>query len=152
MSDHPLWSIVLNRPLVAALAAMFSSQLFKALKPLARGRLPRFRDISNYGGWPSSHTAFIVACAAAVGIVEGFDSSLFAVAATVGCILVYDILKMRRVVDLNAREVDRLLERSSLRREEEPPQFESHSLVEVAGGVLWGIAWAAAVCLLWPSA
>jgi len=80
MKDFRVWEILLNPPLVAALSAMASSQLFKALKPLAKGRMPDLRKIADYGGWPSSHTAFIVACTVSVGIVEGFRSSLFALA------------------------------------------------------------------------
>ena len=130
---------------------MLSSQVFKTLKPLAAGRLPKLRDVANYGGWPSSHTAFIVACTAGVGLAEGFGSSLFALAFTVCCIIVYDILKMRRIVAQDSREVDRLLERSSLSRAEVPPQFEGHSVSEILGGVAWGIAWAVLVCLTWPA-
>jgi uncharacterized protein len=152
MGDHRVWDIVFNRPLVAALVAMLSSQVFKTLKPIVKGKVPMLCDLSNYGGWPSSHTAFIVACTVAVGIVEGPGSSLFAVALTVCCILVYDILKMRRIVALDDREVDRLLERSSMTRTEKPPQFEGHSPREILGGIIWGLAWAIAVCLLWSAA
>jgi uncharacterized protein len=151
MSDNQIWHIISNRPLVAAVAAMASSQIFKTLRPVIAGKRPRIRDVFNYGGWPSSHTAFIVSCAAAVGLTEGFDSSLFAVAVTVGCILVYDILKMRKVVALGQRETDRLLEKSSMARAEVPPQFAAHSPWEILGGVLWGGAWAAVVCALFPS-
>ncbi len=149
MKDYRLWEMALSPALVSAVSAMASSQLFKALKPLARGRLPDLRKIVDYGGWPSSHTAFIVACAVAVGIVEGFRSSLFAAVAVVASILVYDILKMRRVVDLDGREIDRLLARSGMGRSERPPQFKGHSKAEVAWGAVWGCAWAIAVCALW---
>ena len=149
MKDYRFWEMLLNPPLVAAVAAMASSQLFKALKPLAKGRLPDLRKIVDYGGWPSSHTAFIAACALSVGVVEGFRSTLFALAGVVASILVYDILKMRRVVALDGREIDRLLARSSLARAEVPPQFEGHSPAEVVGGLLWGCAWAIAVCAVW---
>jgi uncharacterized protein len=149
MVDFRLWDLVLNRPLIASLAAMGSAQLFKTLKPLASGKLPDLRRITHYGGWPSGHTAFIVSCALAVGLVEGFGSSLFAIAAVLASYLVYDILKMRRVVSLDAREIDRLLERSSMERAEASPQFEGHSPSEVLGGILWGCAWAVGVCALY---
>jgi uncharacterized protein len=149
MKDYRLWEMALNPPLVAAVAAMASSQLFKTLKPLAKGRLPDIKKLVDYGGWPSSHTAFIVACALATGIAEGFRSSLFALAGVVASILVYDILKMRKVVELDGREIDRLLERSSMSRTEPPPQFKGHSPAEVVGGIIWGCAWAVAVCAMY---
>jgi acid phosphatase family membrane protein YuiD len=149
MKDYRFWQMILNPPLVAAFSAMVSSQIFKALKPLAKGKMPDLRKIVDYGGWPSSHTAFIVACTVSAGIVEGFRSSLFAVALVVACILVYDILKMRRVVALDGREIDRLLERAAMSRAEGPPQFEGHSPAEVFAGVAWGCVWAIGVCALW---
>ena len=146
MKDYRFWEMLLNPPLVAAVAAMASSQLFKALKPLAKGKLPDLRKIADYGGWPSSHTAFIAACALSVGIVEGFRSGLFAVALVVACILIYDILKLRRVVELDGLEIDRLLSLGSMTRAETPPQFKGHSPAEVVGGVLWGFVWAIGTC------
>ena len=148
MKDYRIWEMLLNPPLVAALSAMASAQTFKALKPLLKGEVPDLRKIVDYGGWPSSHTAFIAACTLSVGIVEGFGSSLFAVVGVVASILIYDILKMRRVVALDGREIDRLLARSSLSREEAPPQFKGHSPAEVVAGLVWGFAWALLVCAL----
>lgn len=149
MKDFRVWDIFLNPPLVAAVAAMASAQVFKTLKPLAKGKAPDLRKIADYGGWPSSHTAFITACAVAVGVVEGFRSSLFALAAVVAGILIYDILKLRMVVSLDGKEIDRLLARSSLDRAERRPQFEGHSLAEVLAGLAWGLVWAIIVCALY---
>jgi hypothetical protein len=56
---------------------------------------------------------------------------------------------MRRVVALNVREIDRLLARASQSRLETPPQFKGHSPGEVVGGIVWGAAWAIAVCALY---
>jgi uncharacterized protein len=149
MVEYRFWDMLLNRPLVAALAAIASAQLLKTLKPLATGKRPDFRKFFHYGGWPSSHTAFIVCCALSVGLVEGFGSSLFAIGAVLASFLVYDILKMRKVVSLDGREIDRLLERASLERVEAAPQFEGHSPAEVLAGVAWGCAWAIGVCALY---
>jgi acid phosphatase family membrane protein YuiD len=151
MKDFRIWELLINPPLVASLAAMLSAQVFKALKPLAKGEGFDLRKIAYYGGWPSSHTAFIAACALSVGIVEGFRSSLFALAGVVASMLIYDILKMRRVVDMQGREIDRLLRLSGLRRAEEPPQFRGHSPSEVVAGLAWGSAWAIATCAVWPA-
>jgi uncharacterized protein len=149
LKDFKFWEIVLNPPLVAALAAMASSQVFKTLKPLFLGKLPDLRKLTDYGGNPSSHTAFIAACTLAAGITEGFRSSAFAVAAVIACILIYDILKLRRTVELNGRETDRLLENAGLERSARLPQFRAHTPPEVFAGVAWGFFWAALVCVLW---
>jgi acid phosphatase family membrane protein YuiD len=149
MRDFRFWELVLNPALIASLGAMASSQAFKTLKPIAVGKAPDLRKFVDYGGWPSSHSAFIAACAASIGIVEGFRSSAFALAGVVASMLIYDILKMRRVVDLDGREIDRLLDLAGLERREKPPQFRGHSQGEVIAGIAWGCAWAAGICALW---
>jgi uncharacterized protein len=150
MKDYRFWEMLFSPPFVAAISAMASSQVFKAFKPIAKGRMPDLRKVFDYGGWPSSHTAFIVACALSLGLVEGFRSSIFALAVVVASILIYDILKLRRVVELDGREIDRLLALGSLGRAETPPQFRGHSPGEVVAGILWGCAWALAVCAVYP--
>ncbi len=141
MRDYKIWEVLLNPALVAAAFAMASSQLFKTLRPLFAGKRHDFdlRRLTSYGGFPSGHTAFITACAAGVGIDSGFSSSLFALAVVVACILIYDILKQRMVIDLTRRETDRLLAVNRLEPLARTPQFKAHSLSEVIGGGVWGI-------------
>jgi uncharacterized protein len=141
MRDFKLWEVVFNPPLVGALLAMASAQFFKAMiKPLFRGKLPDLRRISDYGGFPSGHTAFIVACAAGVGVSEGFRSPLFGLAAVTAAILVYDIIKLRKTVEVTWNETKRLLAEQGLEPAVKPPQFRGHSIPEVIGGGIWGLA------------
>jgi acid phosphatase family membrane protein YuiD len=149
MKDFRIWNIFFNPVLVASLAAQFSSQLFKVIKPVFRGKRPDVGKLADYGGFPSAHTAFIAACAASIGVTEGFGSGLFALAAVVASILIYDIVKLRKTVELNGRETDRLLENSKLERLAELPQFRAHSTGEILGGMAWGVAWAILICLVW---
>lgn len=141
MRDFRVWELFLNPSLMGACIAMASAQVFKAIvKPLFRGKLPDLRKISDYGGFPSGHTAFIVACAVGVGVEAGFRSTLFALASVTSAILIYDIIKLRKTVDLSRRETDRLLAKAGLEPEEIPPQFKAHSIGEIMGGAIWGIA------------
>jgi uncharacterized protein len=149
MKDFRIWDVIFNPALIAALAAQVSSQLFKVVKPVFGGGRPDMGKLTDYGGFPSAHTAFIAACAASLGITEGFRSGIFALAAVVAAILIYDIVKLRKTVALNARETDRLLEDRKLARLEKLPQFRAHSIGEVLGGIAWGIAWAMLVGLVW---
>lgn len=150
MKDFRVWEIALNPPLVSALAAMASSQVFKFFRGAIRARRFDLSRISDYGGFPSSHTAFAVACAAGLGISEGFRSGAFALSVVVAAIFIYDILRLRPTVAQSRKDVARLLEKAGLGQSEPTPQFEAHSLFEVAAGIVWGIAWAALVCFLWP--
>jgi acid phosphatase family membrane protein YuiD len=148
MRDFRIWEIFLNAPLLAAAFAMGSAQLYKAFKPLFTGKGFSFKSIADYGGFPSGHTAFIVACAIALGIDSGFRSGIFALAVTVACMLIYDIIKQRKVVDLTRQETDRLLVKAGLTPLEPAPQFKAHSVAEIVGGGIWGAVCAVAFCFL----
>ena len=150
MKDFRFWELAFNPALVASLSAMATSQVFKFLRAIAREGRIDLKRISDYGGFPSSHSAFAVAGAVAIGITEGYKSAAFALAVIVAGIFIYDILRLRPTIAQSKKELDRLMERGGLERAERAPQFEAHSLSEVVAGVAWGLVCAVAVCLLWP--
>ena len=150
MKDFRFWELALNPSLVAALGAMASSQIFKFVRAMLREGRVDLRHISDYGGFPSSHSAFAVACAFAIGITEGYSSAAFAIGVIVAAIFIYDILRLRPTIAQSKKELDRLIEKGGLERIDRAPQFEAHSLTEVIAGIVWGLACAALVCLLWP--
>jgi len=147
--DYAVWKILANPAAASAILAQLSSQLFKVLAPIAHGRRPEFKRLSEYGGFPSGHTAFITGVTAAAGFTQGFDSGLFAVAAVTAAILIYDILKQRRAVDETMQATRLLLAKNGLQWPHEPPQFKAHTTIEVLGGAIWGVLVALAVCLMW---
>ncbi|MGO8694060.1 MAG: divergent PAP2 family protein [Rectinemataceae bacterium] len=138
MRNHAASSILSNSVLIAALASMVSSQLFKVFLPLAGGRAPDFRRVADYGGFPSAHSAFISACAFSIGLTEGFSSGLFALAVVCAAIIISDILRLRRTVEQSRIDIARLLEKVELPGPERATQFRSHTPVEVVAGVVWG--------------
>lgn len=138
MRDPGFLSLFANRALMAALAAMASSQLVKVLAPLARGRAPDLRRLGDYGGFPSAHSAFISACAFEIGLVDGFGSGIFALAAVSAAIIISDILRLRSTVERSKADIEVLFERTGLARPGAAPQFRSHSPLEVLAGILWG--------------
>ncbi|NPV01497.1 MAG: divergent PAP2 family protein [Brevinematales bacterium] len=148
-NDWKFWELLFNKPLVSALAAQLSAQLFKVILPVFKGKPPDFRQLSKYGGIPSGHTAFIVAAAAAIGITAGWTSPVFAIAGTVSAILIYDILKLRTAVECSLEMGQKALEGTKQTYERKIPQFKGHSPVEVIAGIIWGIAVAVGICLLW---
>jgi acid phosphatase family membrane protein YuiD len=148
-NDWKFWELILNKPLVSALAAQLSAQLFKVILPVFRGKLPDIRQLSKYGGIPSGHTAFITAAAVAIGITAGWKSPVFAIAGTVSAILIYDILKLRTAVECSLEMGRMALDGTKQAYERKVPQFKGHSPLEVIAGMAWGIAAAVGVCLLW---
>ena len=70
--------------LILAVAAWAAAQPIKLLLQfLGERRLDLERALGS-GGMPSSHSAFVCACAASTGKLYGFSSALFAIAAVVG--------------------------------------------------------------------
>ena len=150
MKDFRFWELALNPSLVAALGAMASSQVFKFIRSILRDGRVDLKRISDYGSFPSSHSAFAVAGAVAIGINQGFKSAAFALAVIAAAIFIYDILRLRPTIAQSKRELDRLIEKNGLERLEDAPQFEAHSQTEVIAGIVWGILCAVLVSLLWP--
>src|SRR5688572_16552884 len=80
-------------PILAGLIA-------QALKPLLNKQWyaqldPDGRKIPRYGGMPSAHTTFIFSLATVVGMVDGFTSTTFAIAAVLVILVMDDALRMR---------------------------------------------------------
>lgn len=99
---------IYNFPLLSALISMIIAQMIKAPLNLAVHRTWRPEVCFSTGGMPSSHSAAAASLAASVGIVEGFGSSLFAVAAVVCTITAYDAAGIRRHAGLHAALLNRI--------------------------------------------
>ena len=79
-----------NLILNLAIAAWAAAQVLKFLIVLITKRRLDWRHILSSGGMPSSHSAFVCACAAAVGYMYGWSSLIFSVAAVVAIVVMYD--------------------------------------------------------------
>jgi hypothetical protein len=95
-------------PIIAGLG----SQLLK-LAFTVRGGKPDWRVLNEYGGMPSSHTAFMVSLSTAVGLHEGFRSAAFAVAFITMLIIVRDAIGFRQYLSEHGRLIKGLLENLS---------------------------------------
>nr|ACN36438.1 unknown [Zea mays] len=70
-----------NCPLVAAVLAFAIAQSIKVLTTWYKENRWDAKQLVGSGGMPSSHSATVTALAVAVGLQEGFASSLFATTA-----------------------------------------------------------------------
>jgi uncharacterized protein len=102
--------IAWNPPLLLALFAMASAQLFKFVAAFVVRRRVDFTRLLGTGGMPSSHSASVTALSAAVGIGQGWNSTLFGVAAFVSLIVMYDATGIRRAAGRQAQILNRVLE------------------------------------------
>jgi len=104
----PLAALFTNGVLWWGLAACGLAQLSKLLIELAVHRRWNPRVLIETGGMPSSHSALITGTAAGIGWQAGFADPIFALAATLAFIVLYDASGVRRNAGLIAARVNAL--------------------------------------------
>ena len=97
-----------NGVLAWGLAACGVAQLSKLLIELVVHRRWRPAVLIETGGMPSSHSALMTGTAAGVGWTLGFDDALFALAATLAFVVLYDASGVRRAAGLTDARVNAL--------------------------------------------
>lgn len=144
---------VFSYPLWAALLGNISAQIAKAIVQGIQGRTLKPEVIFASGGMPSSHSATVSALAMGVGLHDGFDSSVFTIAAVFACVVAYDAMGVRLAAGRHAAALNVIVEElralTELAKEKRPDRgrlvmqrFQErigHSLQEVFTGLLLGI-------------
>jgi acid phosphatase family membrane protein YuiD len=143
-------SLLLNTPLMAALLATVLAQTLKVLLVLITERRMVFVRLLETGGMPSSHTAAVAALATSTGILYGWASPYFAIAAVFGSIVMYDATGIRRAAGMQAELINDLVnELAHLFDEGFQPQalktLLGHTYPQVLVGALLGITSGVAV-------
>lgn len=147
-----LLGLLQNRVLITALIAWGLAQILKVPLEYLRTREWNWAMLLASGGMPSSHTALMVSATHAVGLYEGFDSALFAVAVAITMIVTYDAAGVRRQAGMHAERINVLFDellRGHIWDEEELREVIGHTPLEVIGGVVWGIFITTALWMIW---
>jgi hypothetical protein len=124
--------------LLAALAVMAVSQLFKLARYSIRDGRFRLSHLLSTGGMPSAHSAFVTTLAVSVGLWRGLGSEVFAVSAVFGSIIVYDSIRLRGTVDIHTRILRDLQSRIPASADIRIPRWVGHSVAETAVGIAVG--------------
>ena len=125
-----------------AAAAWFAAQSIKVLLGVWREKRFSFRWFVGSGGMPSSHAALVSALAASIGITEGFDSGLFAMALTFAVIVYFDAQGVRRSSGKQAAILNKMLDDIYWKKqfdETKLKEFLGHTPVEVFAGAALGV-------------
>lgn len=88
-----------------------------------------WRYIWTGGGMPSSHSSFVCACASSVGYMYGVSSPLFAVAAVVAIVVMYDASHVRKAAGEQAKILNYIMNHWK----EMKPEFFGKELKELLG-------------------
>ncbi|MDE6475366.1 MAG: divergent PAP2 family protein [Erysipelotrichaceae bacterium] len=138
-------------PMFALWAALLANLIAQLLKPVFLYMRTKKFDIHQTiacGGFPSSHSSTVAALTSAVAIIEGIESTLFAVTCIFSFIVIYDAVNVRYYAGKNIQLTKQLisdLETMSKLHFSDPIYQEKlksvlgHRLVEAVGGCILGI-------------
>ena len=135
--------LLFNPVLLSALAAWLIAQVLKVLIELITKRSMNWALLFQAGGMPSSHSALVSAAALSGGLVYGFDTPIFSVAAVLAMIVIYDATGVRRESGRQAVLINSIIE--ELSKGKIPPQDKlkevlGHTPGEAFMGTLLGLS------------
>lgn len=129
--------------IVTSILAWFIAQTIKVIIVIIKEKKIDFYRFIGSGGMPSSHAAFVVSLATGVGLVDGFDSSIFAVAVVLSMVVMYDAAGVRRSAGQMARILNKIVDtwnkEDVKHREKRLKELLGHTPVEVFAGAVLGI-------------
>lgn len=97
--DFLTGNLILN---LSILAWAIAQVLKFVITLISQGKLD-WRHILSSGGMPSSHSAFVCACAAAMGYMYGWASPVFTISAVVAIVVMYDAANVRKAAGEQAK-------------------------------------------------
>ena len=137
--DFLTGNLILNLSILAWALA----QVLKFVITLITKHKLDWRHILSSGGMPSSHSAFVCACASSVGMMEGWTSVSFAIAAVVAIVVMYDASNVRRAAGEMAKILNYMMEHWQEMRPEfftkELKELLGHTPFQVVMGALLGV-------------
>lgn len=123
-------------PIIVAI----SSQVMKLLTDGIKGNFDFKNMFSAYGGFPSSHTAFVVSLTTLIGLNFGASAPIFAISLVFTLVVMRDAVAFRGLLGKQAVLLNQLS--AQLSNKSKVPRFKErmgHSAFEVFGGVVYGV-------------
>ena len=143
-----------NRHLLTALVALVLAQILKVLFDYWQNGSWQRALLFSTGGMPSSHSALAVSAMVSIGIHEGFETPIFAVAAVLAMVVMHDAAGIRRAAGKQAEAINFLfskLENQGIKLDKKLKELLGHHPIEVMFGGLLGLAIAILAHFLFPS-
>jgi uncharacterized protein len=148
----PLGGLFDNPVLWTCLTAWMLAQILKLPIEYLYHRRWNWSLLISTGGMPSSHTALVISNALAVGLFDGFHTSLFALSVVVAMVVIYDATGIRRQAGYHARRInfifDELFNGQPI-SDQQLKEVLGHTPREVIGGVVLAVIITLIYRLLW---
>ncbi len=145
------FQLISNKILIGSLSAWAAAQVLKTILYAAINKTFDINRLFGDGGMPSGHSATVTSMAVSCGLVYGFDTGLFAVAAIVAIVVMHDASGVRLETGKQAKIINDLLEHlkdSAIPDEEKLKEFVGHTPLQVLCGAVLGIIVAVIVNLI----
>ena len=137
-----LLQLLSNRILIGSLSAWAVAQVLKTILYAAINKKFDIKRLFGDGGMPSGHSATVTSMAVSCGMVYGFDSGVFAVAAIVAIVVMHDASGVRLETGKQAKIINELVKHLKDRvvpNEEELKEFVGHTPLQVLCGAVLGL-------------
>ncbi len=129
--------------IVTCILAWFIAQLIKVILTLIIDKKIDFRRFIGAGGFPSSHASFVTSLATAVGLINGFNGSEFAISVVLALVVMYDAAGVRRAAGQQARILNKIVEewehKDLTKTDKRLKELLGHTPKEVFAGAILGI-------------
>ena len=132
--------------LSAGVLAAFFAQIIKFFIFTIKTKKVNFKIFTTTGGMPSSHSAGVMGLATSVGLIDGFDSVLFAISLIFAMVVMYDAAGVRRAAGKTAACLNRMMD-DFYKHDVQAiggklKELLGHTPFEVIMGALFGITFA----------
>lgn len=149
---HYVIDLFTNIFIIVALSSWFEAQVLKFIIHSVVNRKIDFSRLVGDGGMPSGHSATVASLAASIGIVNGFGSSLFAIAAIFAIIVCHDAAGVRLETGKQSTVLNEMRNALNILTSNKLPdvklkEFVGHTHSQVAAGVILGIINAIFICV-----
>jgi acid phosphatase family membrane protein YuiD len=128
--------------LIIPAASWLVAQVIKVIIYSVHDKRLRLSYMVSMGGMPSAHSATTCSLATTVGIMNGFNSAVFAISVFFALIVMYDAAGVRKTVGTHSGVLNRILDELF----KDHPEFElrfrefiGHTRLEIAFGAILGI-------------
>jgi uncharacterized protein len=135
-------SITTNLAVLCGFIGWLSAQGLKFIFSIMETHKVDFTVFVSTGGMPSSHSSLVSALTTSVGLTEGFDSPLFAVALGLALIVMFDAQSFRRAAGQQARLLNQIVDEFFKEHhfpEKKLGELLGHTRFEVLLGMLLGV-------------
>ena len=141
MSSSNLLTIFQNEILVIAFITWAIAQTIKPFIGYLITRSFDWKMFFSTGGMPSSHATLVTSVAVGCGLIVGWATPIFAVAATLAVVVIYDAAGVRRQAGIHAQTINLIVQEVLQGHPISDTQLREvlgHTPIEVFGGILWG--------------